>query len=72
MFDHAVMMYFLPFSPKHVKLHVNIGSRNGSVPKSVKVRIIICHHTYITYCYMICNKSVTKRYFNYVYGHSSK
>ena len=41
MFDHAVMMYFLPFNPKHVKSCVNIGSRNGSVPNIVKVRIYV-------------------------------
>ena len=41
MFDHAVMMYFLPFCPKHVKLFVNIDSRNGSVPNIVKVRTYV-------------------------------
>ena len=25
MFDHAVMMYFFPFNPNHVKLCVNVG-----------------------------------------------
>ena len=70
MFDPAVLMYFLPFNPKHVKLCVNIGSRNGSVPNIATVRIyIIILSSLIA---IICNNQLTKRYFNYEYEHSSK